>query len=95
MRKQGKGKGKGKGTTSSSRAGNEGEAGAEGWEEAGGRKRTIWSIGECVALAKAWISVVEDPYIGANQHIDRMWWRISQNYIEFKPPSGKRHDGEQ
>ena len=43
--------------------------GARG-EEVGGRKRTIWSIGECVALAKAWISVVEDPYIGANQHID-------------------------
>ena len=67
-RKQGRGKCKGKGTTLSSRAGNERGAGAEG-EEAGKRKRTIWSIGECVALAKAWVGVVEDPYIGANQHI--------------------------
>ena len=54
-----------------------------GAEEVGGRrKRTIWKIEECVALAKAWISVVDDPYVSANQVIDRMWYRISQSYLE-------------
>ena len=38
-----------------------------GAKEVGGRrKRTVWKIEECVALAKAWISVVEDPYVSAN-----------------------------
>ncbi|XP_042044846.1 uncharacterized protein LOC121790795 [Salvia splendens] len=64
-------------------------------EGSSGTKRTIWSSDECVALAKAWISVVEDPYVGANQHIDRIWWRISQSYIQFKPPTGKPHNSEQ
>ena len=54
-----------------------------GVEEGGGRKkRTVWSIQECIALAKAWISVVEDPYVSSNQVIDRMWYRISQSYLE-------------
>ncbi|XP_042007496.1 BUB3-interacting and GLEBS motif-containing protein ZNF207-like [Salvia splendens] len=36
-------------------------------EEAGEGKRTACSEAECVALAKAWMSIVDDPYIGANQ----------------------------
>ena len=67
------------------------DSGAE--EEVGGRrKRTVWKVKECVALAKAWISVVEDPYVSANQVIDRMWYRISQSYLKWKPANGKAHD---
>ena len=82
----------GKSKATSSRAATDGGAGKE---EDGRRKRTVWSIPEYVALAKAWISVVEDPYVSANQHINRMWWRISQSYLEWKPAGGKPHDAEQ
>ena len=78
-------------TTTSSRATTDSGTGEE---EGSGRKRTVWSVQECVALAKAWISVVEDPYISVNQHIERMWWRISQNYLEWKSDDGKPHDAD-
>ena len=66
-----------------------------GEEEGSGRKMTVWSVQECVALAKAWISVVEDPYVSANQYIERIWWRINQIYLEWKPTGGKPHDAQQ
>lgn len=67
---KGKGNGKGKGTSESSRVLiDEGE---EKEEEAGEGKRTIWSEAECTALAKAWMSIVEDPNIRVSQTIDRM-----------------------
>ena len=59
------------------------------------RKRTFWKVEECVALAKAWISVVEDPYVSTNQVIDRMWYRISQSYLKWKQANEKAHDAEQ
>ena len=52
-------------------------------------------MAENVMLAKAWVGVVEDPYIGANQHIDKMWLFISQGYLKFKLPSGKPRSPEQ
>ncbi|XP_042032010.1 uncharacterized protein LOC121778681 [Salvia splendens] len=94
-RRSGRGRGRGRGITSPVPMYG-GEAGAaEVGEWSIGKKRIVWSKEECIALAKAWISVVEDPYVGANQHIDRMWWRINQSFLQFKPPGGKPHNGEQ
>ena len=87
-RGKGKCKGKGKDPASSSRTGAE-----EDVEERG--SRTIWTVAENVALAKVWIGVLEDLYIGNNQHIDRMWFRISQGYLKWKPTEGKPHGPEQ
>ena len=79
----GRGRGRGKGPTSSSRV-RVGAEEEEDVEETG--KRTVWSVAENVALMKAWVVVVKDPYIGVNQYIDKMWLRISQGYLRFKPP---------
>ena len=64
----------GKSKAISSRAATDGGVGKE---EGSRKKRTVWNIQECIALAKAWISVVEDPYVSSNQVIDRMRYRIS------------------
>ena len=80
--------GKGKGRAYSSRTE------AEEDEEETGR-RTVWSVAENVVLAKAWVGVIKDPYVGNNQHIDRMWFRISQGYLKRKPADGKPHGPEQ
>ena len=50
---------------------------------------------ENAALAKAWIGVVEDPYIGANQYIDRLWKRISETYLTHKPTGARPHTSKQ
>ncbi|XP_047942555.1 uncharacterized protein LOC125189309 [Salvia hispanica] len=90
VRGGGRGKGKGKVPSSSSHTGAEEEEGEDETE-----RRTIWSVWENAALAKAWIGVVEDPYVGANQYVDRMWHRISATYRNVKPSGAKPRTPEQ
>ena len=52
-------------------------------------------MGENAALVKSWVGVVEDPYVGANQYIDRLWHRISEVYLTLKPAGAKPRTPEQ
>ena len=81
-----KGRGKRKGVAGeSSQAGDDGEEGR--W--------TVWTPEECVAVAKAWVNVCEDPIRSNNQTIDRMWTRISEAYDKFKPRNANYHTSEE
>ncbi|XP_047939270.1 glutathione S-transferase T3-like [Salvia hispanica] len=84
----GRGKGKVSGSSSNTGAEEEGEDEAE-------ERRTIWTVWENVALAKAWVDVVEDPYVGPNQYVDRLWLRISEAYRICKPSGAKPRTSEQ
>ncbi|XP_047965637.1 glutathione S-transferase T3-like [Salvia hispanica] len=70
------------------------QAEEEGEDEAEER-RTIWTVWENAALAKAWVGVVEDPYVGPNQYVDRLWHRISEAYRVCKLSGAKARTSEQ
>ena len=89
---RGGGRGKGKVPSSSSNTG--AEAKEEGEDEAEER-RTIWTVWENITLAKAWVGVGEDPYVGPNQYVDRLWHRINEAYRVCKPSGAKARTPEQ
>ncbi|XP_047978888.1 glutathione S-transferase T3-like [Salvia hispanica] len=70
----------------------------KGKTRGGGRgkgKVPIWIVWENFALAKAWVGVVEDPYVGPNQYVDRLWLRISEACRICKPCGAKPRTSEQ
>ena len=56
--------------------------------------RRKWTEDECADVAKAWLSVCDDPLVANNQWVVNMWAKIRAAYRR-NCPHGKDYSGEE